>query len=187
MKANQLAALVLRLLGIYLLIEFVPVFSLSSTIVPYIMGNGMNISEILVLFGVLLFTLLQISIGILLIVKAAPLGERLTRQITNQENIVAVSFEQVQAIAFAVVGVLIFAGALPQLLNSIWTFLFYMSQSSETTRYPGTQLSEWRTLFIAIGTILKAGLGLWMFFGAHGFSNFWRSMRSFGTPVPPAK
>jgi hypothetical protein len=37
----------------------------------------------------------------------------------------------------------------------------------------------------AIGTLLKAMLGLWLFFGARGFANFWRFLRNAGTPKPP--
>ncbi|HEY1661892.1 MAG TPA: hypothetical protein VGI03_05690 [Verrucomicrobiae bacterium] len=181
MKANQLAALVLRLLGIYLLLES-SFFSLSPMSTLFIfLEEGWNITALTKVLVLFLGIVLPITIGILLIIKAVPLGERLTRQITNDENIVAVSFEQVQVVAFAVVGALIFAGALPQLLNSVWTLLFYLDQTREKTQYPTSQLAEVRAILTAIGIILKAGLGLWMFFRAQGFVNFWRSMRSLKT------
>jgi hypothetical protein len=40
-----------------------------------------------------------------------------------------------------------------------------------------------RTIFAA-GIILKTALGLWMFFGARGFANLWRTLQNFGTPNP---
>jgi hypothetical protein len=84
------------------------------------------------------------------------------------------------------VGALIFTGALPQLLSSILSFYSSLIQITGRNQYSdGTQYYNWRALFIAVGTFLKAALGLWMFFGAHGFSNFWRLLRNFGTPNPP--
>jgi hypothetical protein len=187
MKANQLATLVLRLFGIYLLVEFVPVFSTASSIAPFFTSSDVRLSgfEAVEIAMVFLFIAFQIAVGIFLIVKSAPLSEKLTRQIASQENISAVSFEQIQVLAFAVVGILIFAGALPQFFNSIYLFFHSLNEVGYKNPNVSAPFYSWRTLLISVGNFAKAGLGAWMFFGAHGFANFWRSMRNFGTPKPP--
>jgi hypothetical protein len=84
--------------------------------------------------------------------------------------------------------VLIFAEALPQLLNYIFTFLHYLIQLKGKNPDPDAGWPYTRFGFVsAIGTFLKAALGLWLFFGAHGFANFSRQLRNFGTPKPPAE
>jgi hypothetical protein len=113
-------------------------------------------------------------------------GEKLAPQNMSEANITSVSFEQVQLLAFAVAGVLIFSNALPQVLNSFSSFFISISQVADKNRHTGSvQYYDWRMLLSSAGTISKAALGLWMFFGANGFANFWRSARNFGTPKPP--
>jgi hypothetical protein len=114
-----------------------------------------------------------------------PWGEKLTPKNIGEGNITAVSFEQIQILAFAVAGVLIFSEALPQLLNSISSFFTSLNQVAGRSQPPAYTEFNWRSLLSAIGTLLKTALGLWLFFGAHGFVNFWRSLRTFGTPKPP--
>jgi hypothetical protein len=46
----------------------------------------------------------------------------------------------------------------------------------------GAQYIDWHLVLLAFGALLKTALGLWMFFGARGFANLWRSSRNFGTP-----
>jgi preprotein translocase subunit Sss1 len=103
----------------------------------------------------------------------------------GEGNITAVSFEQIQMLVFAVAGVLIFADALPQLLNSISSFFTSLNQVTGRSQYPANAEFNWHSLLAAIGILLKAALGLWLFFGARGFANLWRSLRTFGTPKPP--
>jgi len=186
MKANQLATLVLRLLGIFCLVQVIPAVTVSSYAVPIVFsGERLNGSEIMMVLLVVLFLAFQIGLGVLLIVKSAPWGEKLTPQNTGAMNFTAVSFEQVQVLAFAVAGALILASALPQLLNSMYAIIISLREINGGNQYRSNTTYSWHTLLIAVGTLLKAAFGAWMFFGARGFANFWRSMRNFGTPKPP--
>lgn len=186
MKANQLATLVLRLLGIYCLVQFIPAITLSTSVAPfYLAEDHLSFSETVSVFLVVLFFSSQLIISILLIVKSVPWGEKLVPINTGETNVTTVSFEQVQVLAFAVVGALIFTGALPQLFGSLSSFLISLSQINVRFQSTGEAFYNWRTLFTSLGIILKAALGLWMFFGARGFAGFWRSFRNFGTPKPP--
>ncbi len=187
MKPNQLATLVLRLLGIYCLLQFIPALTITSPAFSIIMeAENLGASEGIMLTAVTLFLGFQLLVGILLIVKSVAWGERLTRQNTSEISTSAVAFERVQVLAFAVAGVLIFTSALPQLFSSIVSFFISIGQISRANQYSnGSLLYSWRSLLVATGVFLKAAVGLWMFFGAQGFVNFWRSLRNFGTPKPP--
>jgi hypothetical protein len=187
MKANQLATLVLRLLGIYCLIQFVTSFAVTSPAIPILFEmENLSSSEKIVIITTGVFLAFQFAVGILLIVKSVSWGEKLAPQNMSEANITSVSFEQVQLLAFAVAGVLIFSNALPQVLNSFSSFFISISQVADKNRHTGSvQYYDWRMLLSSAGTISKAALGLWMFFGANGFANFWRSARNFGTPKPP--
>jgi hypothetical protein len=184
MKANQLATLVLRLLGIYCLIVFIPFVSVFDSAIYYV-GSAHDTSGLAAIIIALIALAFWLGVGILLIVYSVPLGGKLAKDF-GESNFTSLSFEQIQVLAFAIAGILIFAGALPQLFNGIYSFLIFLTQLAHRDQYlTGTKFDEWHTLLVAAGIFLKAGLGLCLFFGAHGFANFWRSMRNFGTPKPP--
>jgi hypothetical protein len=185
MKPNQLATLVLRLMGIYCMVLLIPMVELLNNVAFYAQNSSGGVGMAAVIITLLL-SVGWLSVGISLIVFSKSWGEMLSPTKSDEGNITAVSFEQVQALAFAVAGVLIFAEALPQLLTYIFAFLHYLIQLKQENPYPDSGWPFNRFGYAtAIGTLLKAALGLCLFFGARGFANFWRSMRNFGTPKPP--
>jgi len=185
MKANQLATLVLRLLGIYCLIQIVPTIVTVSSIV--IVARTVEHSDNPI-FGTFvqssIASICWLVIAILLLVFSVRLGKKLATGI-DSEKITEVSFEQVQVLAFAVVGAWLAAEGLSQLCGSIYSALTSV-QHFNTNQYPnGPQYIDWHLILRALGMLLQIAIGLWMFLGAHGFASFWRSMRNFGTPKPP--
>jgi hypothetical protein len=186
MKPNQLATLVLRLLGIYCLIVFVPVVSLMSSALFFARRSNDSYETAALVLAVLFFVF-WIGIGVSLIVCSVPWGKRIAPKDVDEGSITTVSFDQVQMLAFAVAGVLIFAEALPQLLNSLSSFFTSLNQVAGRSQYPPNTQFNWSMFLAVTGTLLKAALGLGLFFGARGFANFWRFLRIAGTPKPPAE
>lgn len=185
MKADQLATLTLRLMGIYCLVLLIPMAEMLNNAVIYAQNTSGGLGVVVIIIT-LLFLLGWLAVGISLIVFSVSLGRRLSPAKSDEGNITGIAFEQVQILAFAVAGVLIFAGTLPSLLSNIVAFLYYIIQLKQGNPHRETGWLFDRFGFVAaIGTFLKAGLGLWLFFGARGFANFWRALRNFGTPKAP--
>src|SRR5271170_2214659 len=143
MKANQLATLVLRLLGIYCLIQIVPtVVALSSM---GIIARTIEHSD-----NPIIMTFVQASVpaicwlfvAVLLFVFSIPWGEKLTKGI-NEEKITGISFEQVQVLAFAVAGALIFAEGVSQLFGSINSALISLKHFNKDQYPEGMQFNDW--------------------------------------------
>ncbi|HEX7469793.1 MAG TPA: hypothetical protein VF437_03525 [Verrucomicrobiae bacterium] len=185
MKPNQLATLTLRLMGIYCLIQSVPILGMFGTVIVYAQhSDGGSTTSALV--ASLLPGVCMLVIGVLLICFATPWGEKLTPPVTTDASVSPISFEQVQLLAFALTGLLIFADALPQLFNSISDLMSWVTAGKDDWQRQGTYRAySFREGTAAIGTVLKAVLGFILFFRARGFANFWRSLRQFGTPKPP--
>lgn len=179
MTAQQLATLLLRLLGLYCLLQ---TFSLlGTTILLAVSTSGRSMAgEVLTLLLVGLPVLGTLLLGLGLLVGARRLGRYF---VCGADDAVAtVSFEQVQTLAFAVVGLLIFAESLPNLWNAAYVLALALLDSQDQMRIPAPhRFAEWGR---AAGTLLQAALGLTLFFGARGFANFWRTLRTAGTPPP---
>jgi len=185
MKANQLATLVLRLLGIYCLIQIVPTVIALSTVGIIAQTIEHSNNSIVMTFGqASIPSICWLVIAVLLFVFSIPWGKKLTKDF-NEASMTTIPFEQIQVLAFAVVGVLIFAGGVSQLFVSIQSALASLKHLNKDQYSGGMQFNDWHTVLFAVGVILKTALGLWMFFGARGFANFWRSLKNFGTPKPP--
>ena len=185
MKTNQLATLVLRLMGIYCLIGLVPLAEFLNSAMIYAQNSSGSSGTSVLIITVSLSTV-WLAVGISLIIFSKPLGGMLKPKSTGEENVTVVPFEQIQILAFAIAGVLIFAQAFPKLLNIVFTILYFLIQLKDNKPYPDAAwLFNRFGLVTAIGTFLKAVFGLWLFFGARGFANFWWSPRTFGTPKPP--
>ena len=178
MKPHQLATLVLRLFGIYFLIQAVPTLGMFSTLMVLARTNSQEMVTAFV--GSLLPGILMLLIGFLLLAFSARFGGKLAVQTLSDEGASTISFEQVQALAFAAVGLLIFADALPQLVNSV-NYLVSLANTENV----GDRALNFREGSVAAGTVLKFVLGTILFFGARGIANFWRSLRTFATPNPP--
>lgn len=181
MKANQWATLTLRLLGIYLLTIAIPL--LVESFEP--LFNAVRLGNI----GAAIFAFLPtigatLVIGALLIAFSVPLGAKLAPATTHHQDVTPVTFRQIETLAFAVAGLLIFAGALPQLFTSVFNLLFYLQSGNSRVYENGASYTRQATE-LAIGVSLKATIGLWLFFGTDGFANFFNSMRNLGTPTPP--
>jgi hypothetical protein len=187
MKANQLATLALRLMGIYCLVMSLSFVELFNRAIFYAATSRDSLSVSLLLATFLAPTG-WLAAGISLLVFSKPLAERITSETEEENNggVTTVSFEQAQALAFAVAGVLIFAQAVPQLIHHIFTVLFYLFGLNHGNQgLPFDQQARRTEFSTAFGGLLKAALGLWLFFRARGFANFWRSLRNFGTPKAP--
>ncbi len=105
----------LRLLGLYLVVEsgvwFVTAGIISAFIGQMTPAPGLSSS------GMVGISWLpggaQLILGLLLIVFSTPLARRLAPPVADESHKTACTFEEIQAIAFAVAGVLILAMALP--------------------------------------------------------------------------
>jgi hypothetical protein len=80
---------------------------------------------------------------------------------------------------------LIFAGTLPRLFMNFYELFHQLLSHQASYPYPILFSAYQNFVTPAIGSLLKAALGLYLFFASHGFANFWRLLRNFGTPHPP--
>jgi len=92
---------------------------------------------------------------------------------------VSASLRDIQAVAFSVVGVLVVATALPGLAQ------FALVLTREWPSGQGrAKLHLWG---LGAGAAARMALGIGLFFGGRGLSNFWFKLRSAGRPRPKAE
>jgi hypothetical protein len=169
-------------MGVYCLVQALPMLSMLASLVIFARnseGASVAMAFLASIFpgGMMLLT------GILLLIFSNGLARRLSPISSLDEKNFNISFDELSVLAFTVTGILIFADSLPQLANSCNTLLSWVTTEKQDQMYqPAYSKLTFYEISAAAGVVVKAILGATLFFRARGFVNFWRSLKTFGTP-----
>jgi len=174
----------LKLLGIYIIFEsgtLFTAFALMSVFAAQISTStgqpatpGFLSSLISLIPGGL-----QVLFGVLLFVLSEPLARRMIPPVRSRAKKVVCSFEEVQSIAFAAVGILIVVDTFPILgrtIQSLYDLYHYAQQSGDIA--PDRLRESW---LYSVGVLAKLIIGLVLFLNPQGFRNIWHWLRTAGT------
>jgi uncharacterized membrane protein len=174
MTTKNLAIVGLRLLAIYCFVQCVPLLSMLST---YLSSNlGMPASELL---SFLLAGGSLLLMAVLLFVFSVPLAGRLAPDDPAGQKEMVCTFEQLQATAFAVAGILILVDVVPKLVRVLSGLISLYSQRRDgLTPQPRDFAESWVYLVTEVATVV---LGLLLVLNPRGLRNAWHWLRTAGT------
>lgn len=179
MKRQEIAALAVRLLGLYCLVTALPY--MASFAIPFVPSLPLQ-ERLGTILAVFVPFAVWTAIGCLLLVYADHLGRWLT---TGQpEQVVSERWTtcQVQTVAFSIVGIYLLAGALPRVLlwvgGTVYVNLWGSSQSAAHVR--AVTSAPW---YLVVQEALETLIGLWLFLGAAGLSNLWHRIHPPQGPI----
>ncbi|MFA6978123.1 MAG: hypothetical protein WC209_02270 [Ignavibacteriaceae bacterium] len=176
MNIKTICIVILRILGIYCLIEaFVSMQGLIYAL-TFPAEFRSEISK-MVIASLVPSTLLFIF-GILLIVFSKKLGSLIIPTIEVEQTDGASSLADIQAILFSVAGVLIFSFAIPKAFGWISQMVTLTATDSQYYSYTPKQIRDnWISLTLSSIQML---IGIGLFFGANKLSLIWSKMRKWG-------
>jgi hypothetical protein len=178
MSPINLAVVGLRLLAVYCFVESVPLFS-AFGLVGTELAQTAGRSQTSTVIEPLLPPILLLLSAIFLFIFSKPLARRLTFSLVSDGNESVCTFEQLQALAFAVAGVLIIATSLPSLGRAVQDlFILYSYHKQGGTNSTDRVFSSW---LYSIGVFAQLALGLVLLLNKQGFRNAWRWLRKAGT------
>ncbi len=155
MTRQELLALAVRIIGVYLLVMFGPYYlsiffqkSVTSTIAPLIQAS------------------LTLAVSLVLIFASCPIGRLLAGGKDESVNLTALTFSDWQTILFSAIGVVTTIRGLQQLGMSL---LYIRAMSME----------------LIVPAAVQIMLGVALFLGARGLANLWRRLRQAGTNIHP--
>jgi len=115
----------------------------------------------------------MISFAVYLWKRSDAISERIFGPDENENTTWLVTAQEVQAIAFSVVGVLLLAKAFPNISLKIGQWISLNSTQEAIVR----QSLEQRLSEDLIELAVKFGLGLYLFLGGKGLSRFWHKIQ----------
>jgi hypothetical protein len=175
MTPINLAIVGLRVLAIYCFIQAVPLFSAFGLVAALYAPDSFRNS----IFTSLLPGGSLLILAVLLFIFAKPLARRLAGSEPSDAKENFCTFEQLQALAFAVAGILILTTALPSLGRAIQNlFILYSYHRQGGTNPADRVFSSW---LYSIGVFAQFAVGLLLLLNPKGLRNAWHSLRTAGT------
>ena len=165
MSKREIASLACKILGIYLVILGINVFSNVFSF-SMVMQNNMAYEIILNI----IYPLMYILIGVLLWFLSDKLSVIMVKGDTHSNEVFDTKANDIQRISFSVLGLFFLGSSLPNLVSTIAKIYSTSELPNYTTRL----------LLGAGGAITQFIVGLGIFLGSQGLVNFLNSIRTAG-------
>ena len=174
MTGPQIASLSLKLMGIFSIIQAVPILKdLWSYFVfkdsSFFGSDNMPPNYNYLLIGTLTSICLLILIGACLIIYSDTLGKKIIKENNDTKISTDLTANDLQAIAFSVIGIVMIVMAIPHLVKIAANVQALKMAGDE---YPGKSVSA-GTWAYATGLSVQVIIGLLLFFGSRGLSSLW--------------
>jgi hypothetical protein len=176
MTRHELASFALKLLGIYAIIEALPLIqTIGGALGMLASGQGRDMVTLWTLVGMFIPLVLMAVAGMLLLAFSRGLAPLLVGEDKPLGLATALSGADVQAIGFSVVAVLILLQAIPQLTQVVvnWQYAASRSPSEPVPAYVARAI--WQA---AVSGGIQLVLAVVLFLRARGLSNLWRRLQA---------
>jgi hypothetical protein len=176
MKKKDIADVALKILGVFAFLQAISAtqytFMFSAPLLTA--SHPMTADAWLTLASLAVPVLLLLVAAIVLVAKSKRLSARMFPPVdSSNAPQAAFSKEELQALAFSVLGVYVVLMAVPKLME-LGVNLFTASSVSS----PEVQRSFTRRTWVAgISAIVQASLGILLFLRARGLAKFWHALR----------
>lgn len=183
MPIKDLARLSCRVLAVYTLVQAIQSLNHFAVLPVSMMERFPSGVTALMAMAAFIPPILLFALAVVLWFRADRFaGDMVSGKNTPGES-TAVGGEDVQVIAFSAVGVLVLAGAVPELFQFVSSLILQKSFQY----HPFSETVSVYTLSRAIGLAVRLVIGLWLLLGARGLAGFIKTLREAGLREPENK
>jgi len=173
MNQHQIASLSLKLLGIYAIIEAIPLLRELSQVFAW-RGSTVQMESgpfqtNLILLGILVSFSLLLFLGFFLIFFSNSLAKRMSSKNEVISESTELTPKNIQSIAFSVVGLVMIVIAIPDLVQLAANLEGLKSAGSEAIK-KDISIGTW---VYSIGLAVQFIIGVLLFLGARGLASCW--------------
>jgi len=171
---HEIASLSLKILGIYSIIQAVPLLQpIGMYLTTFRHLADKPISPVSIFLGSALPPIILILLGTFLIIFSSRLAGRLISDDATGTALSAMSGLQIQALVFSVLGVAVFVMAIPKLVQ-IGTNLAVLNHAETKHEAERILRHTWPHITAVIVQLL---IGVGLFLGGKGLAKFWHHLR----------
>lgn len=171
MNAKAAASIAVKVLAIFTFIKFVTYLQSVYGFIDMVKHQPSNISVGLRVVSMIYPILLLLVVSIFLWLYSDKLSDHMVKNLAVNEE-TKISYEDLQIVAFSVVGLFLVVNSLPELINAAINMKMLESQRMmQPMNMRMTQL---------VGTGLKVLIGFWLLVGSQGIVGLIRTLRTAG-------
>ncbi len=174
MTKKEIVSLSLKLAGIYCLIMSISylsfvIMSARSALRKDFLYMLISITPfVLLLLSITPFVLLLLF-GVYLIF-SSKLPSKMASSIIQEEKTTSFTFQDIQVLAFSIIGVWLISSAIPTFIQAILHItVLYLSSQQSVPVYSISQI---------VASVLKLALGIYLFSGSKGLAKLWQKLQS---------
>lgn len=176
MTKRELTALILKLLGVYAIIQSLPHFQPLIRLLRGLVYESERVQNQVSrsLTMSIPFALLA-GTGIILLTNSRSLAYLLVKDDSDAKLATTLRAEEVQAIGFSIVGVLVFLLAVPRLAQFIGYAWFIASLRTSQASVVPFVATMWQN---GLSFVVQCSLAIVLFFRARGLANLWHRIQA---------
>ena len=176
MTKRELAELILKLLGVYAIIQSLPFFQPLIGLLRGLVYESERIqSQVSASLTMSIPFVLTAGAGIILLTCSRSLASILMKDDDDAKLTASLRAEEIQAIGFSIVAVLVFLSAVPRLAQFIGYVWFIASLRSSQAPMVGHVMSMWQN---GLSFAIQCGLSIVLFFRARCLANLWHRIQA---------
>ncbi len=175
MTKKEIVSLSLKLAGIYCLIMSLSYLSFAiMSVVSFLRGQGFwdmltSITPFVLLLLSFTPVVLLLLFGVYLIF-SSKLPSKMASSIIEEEKTTSFTFQDIQVLAFSIIGVWLLSSAIPSFIQVIVRITVLHSSSQQSV--PVYYISQ------IVAVVLKLALGIYLFSGSKGLVKLWQKFQS---------
>lgn len=175
MKKHELCVFILKMLGIFAIIQALPLIQNLSIL--FVVFDDYRDSQKPIWFyvGNILPFFFYVCIIILLLVCSNSIARLIIKNDDVRVLADPLTSRELQAISFSVMGVIVFLMGLPRLCNFVITLWQIKSQHFNNQEFNESLVRSLRQTGISV--VIQCGLATFLFFGSRGLANFWHRIQ----------
>jgi len=181
MTKKEIVSLSLKLAGIYCLIMAITHLAYAiPSVVSSLRRQGLGFWDMLISIAPFVSLLLSLTPFVLLLlfgvylIFSNKLPSKIASSMIQEEKTTSFTFQDIQVLAFSIIGVWLLASAIPNLIQPIVQIIVVHS----TSQRPVSVFQNSFYISQIVTAVLKLALGIYLFSGGKGLVKLWQKFQS---------
>lgn len=171
MTKRETTSLLIKLMGIYCLVQFAPSLIYILQFLATIRGSQQIWMKLATVGMMVVFPAIWIGFCILIIRKSDSIAKRLYREDSDASELSSLGFQEVQMLGYNFIGLLLLVQSFPQIVSLVTTI---KTQQIYTHEYWTKEAFYMHTLPRLLSFLTQFILGLVLFLKPKGLANLWK-------------
>lgn len=170
MTKREVASLVIKLTGIYILIRYAAY--LPSLLMPLYYAKYTDFNSWVPALLATAVSIIYLGVCVIIVLKSDKISAKIISVDKEMNLTLSITKSDIMTIAFCCIGLIVLVNVIPQLASTATEhFLYKKNPNNMPSNY------HFRIIPKLVGNIIQLVIGIWLFLRAKGLAEIWRRIR----------